>query len=76
MGEMTTQERLIAIVETMSLIDDLLNVERLILAAWPLGEREGFQGFASRRAGLRQLSAPATPLPATYRKSPPHEDQG
>jgi len=38
MGEMTTQERLIAIVETMSLIDDLLNVERLILAAWPLGE--------------------------------------
>jgi len=76
MGEMTTQEHLIAVVQTMSQIDDLLNVERLVLPPGLSEKREGFQGFASRRAGLRQLSAPAPPLPATYLKSPPHEDQG
>jgi len=55
MGEMTTQERLIAIVQTMSLIDDLLNVERLILAAWPLGETGRLPGFREQKSRVEAI---------------------
>lgn len=68
---MTQEERTIAVAQSISQIDDLLNIEQLVLAAWPsnaVGWFPGYKEQSTRVATLEkarasfacQLATPAT----------------
>lgn len=68
---MTQEERTIAVAQSISQIDDLLNIERLVLAAWPVratGWAIGYTEQNNRIAAIekaRATFATALATPAT-----------